>query len=256
MPANYAHNRFGKLVFACPGPWLEEHKRIFLAGCHGPDPLFYYDATQPNMARDLAEKTHLTSGRELFTRLCDLVREDTEGPGWAYLYGFLAHYALDSSCHPLVNALHRSGECNHTELETEFDRFLMELDGIRKPHTRDLGKHMRLTEAECALAASFFPGLTGSQFTLCLEKMRRATGLLSGRPFPRFLVERVVKRMGPTVYYQLMCKSANPRVAYKNEEMLALFNKGLERYTVLAAQLDACLRESAPLGEEFIPHFD
>ena len=86
MPANYAHNRFGKLVMACPGEWLKKYERLFLAGCHGPDPLFYYDPFGPNEIRDLAEKIHGTSGKILFTDLCQVVREETEGPGWAFSF--------------------------------------------------------------------------------------------------------------------------------------------------------------------------
>lgn len=256
MPANYAHNRFGKLVMACPGEWLKKYERLFLAGCHGPDPLFYYDPFGPNEIRDLAEKIHGTSGKILFTDLCQMVREEPEGPGWAFLFGLLAHYCLDSSCHPTVNALHRSGECNHTELETEFDRFLMELDGISRPHTRDLGRHMKLTEAECATAASLFPPLTPEQYTRCTEKMRKGTALMSGKKVPRFLLERVLPRYGPTVAYQLMCKKANPRVAYKDPELLALFDRGVALYPVLAAELDGLLRQGTPLSDRFLPDFD
>ena len=52
-----------------------------------------------------------------------------------YLFGLLGHYCLDSVCHPFVNRLVQSGEAKHVPLESEFERFLLELDGKTSPET-------------------------------------------------------------------------------------------------------------------------
>ena len=53
-------------------------------------------------------------------------KEDHDPVLRAYLYGFLCHYILDSECHPYISEYMEEHDLGHLEIETEFDRYLME----------------------------------------------------------------------------------------------------------------------------------
>ena len=256
MPANYAHYRFAKQVQSGLSEAVHKHKALYLAGCHGPDPLFYYNPFRTNAVSTLAEDIHQMSGREIFTRACERLRKTPDAEGYAYLYGLLTHYCLDSGCHGFVNDLADRGLCDHTELETEFDRYLMTLDGETAPHLRDLGSHVVLTSRQCAQAAAFYPPMTGRQYAASIRNMKAATRILCGKTILRRpLLEKTLPAFSGSVRYQLMTKGTNKRVCQFNEKLLALYQGSLERFPGLSRQLEAHLNRRTPLGEDFTPIF-
>lgn len=257
MPSNYAHYRFAQRMLPQLDSRVTNCVELYLTGCHGPDPMFYYDPYKPNPIRDIADRIHKTSGLELFPPLADRLRESCTDGEYAYLCGLLTHYCLDSTCHPFVNGLVRRGVCGHAALETEFDRFLMEMDGIPKPHRVDLSAHVTPGEADYAVAAAFYPPLTAEEFRTSVEKMHKANRLLSGNsPVPRFLVEKFLERVGGDVRDQMMKKAPDPRTAHLDGEFLACYHRAEQRFPELYRQLEALLRCGTPLGEEFAPNFE
>lgn len=112
MPALMTHDFFGKeLLDAHPhiiGD-TDDERDAFLLGCQGPDPLFYL-ATTPHLARlwHIGSLMHKDFTTELMYGLSQSrVAIDTEdiGIAHAYAFGFLCHYALDSTAHPYIYAL-------------------------------------------------------------------------------------------------------------------------------------------------------
>ena len=67
----------------------------------------------------------------------------------AYLYGFLCHFILDSECHPYISCYMEEHGLGHLEIETDFERYLLEKSGhdplcyvpthhlISRRHTRE-----------------------------------------------------------------------------------------------------------------------
>ena len=103
MPAHYAHYRFGdKLLPTLPAnvsrPILR-FRRLFDMGTQGPDLFFYYNILTDNAVDKLGKKLHTMTGREFFGMICRRLRLDHSEAGQAYLYGLLAHYCLDRTCH-------------------------------------------------------------------------------------------------------------------------------------------------------------
>ena len=107
MPSNYAHYRFAQRMIDRLDPRVWGQTALYYAGCHGADPMFYYDAFHPNPVRAIADRYHAITGRELFTAACQRLRESCTDAAYAFLFGFLTHYCLDSTCHPFVNQLAR-----------------------------------------------------------------------------------------------------------------------------------------------------
>ncbi|MBQ3488023.1 MAG: zinc dependent phospholipase C family protein [Clostridia bacterium] len=257
MPSNYAHYRFAQRVIDLLDERVWKEPALYYAGCHGADPMFYYNVYAQNPIRKIADEHHRICGKELFTRECGRLRDGCTDAQLAFLMGFLTHYCLDSTCHPYVNGLARQGVCGHAALETEFDRFLMVRDGIHAPHTVDLSEHVALTEEECAVAAAFFPPLTRGEYVTSLQKMHKANGLITGsRGVPRSWVRKFLERKAPGALDQMMTEAPDPRVAHLDAELLGYYRRAEERFPELLRQLMACLTDATPLGPEFDANFE
>ena len=258
MPATYAHYRFGQQALAGLSPELQKtaktYSRLYDAGLHGPDPLFYHSILRRDQLGALASRYHRIPGKELFEGICTRLRQAPEKPDVAYLFGLLTHYCLDSLCHPLIIRLDGEGQCPHSELETEFDRFLLTLDGEQTPHTRDLGAHLHPDNGELAVMARCFPPATAAQLGRCMRNMTWATRILCGKGLlPRGLLERIIPIAGETARQQLMPRTPSPRAKAFDEPLLQLYDQALERFPALAKQLEEHLYQGTPLGEAFAP---
>ena len=146
------------------------------------------------------------------------------------------------------------GSARHVELESEFDRYLLEADGVVLPHTYDGSAHMRLTRGECVTVALFYPPATPANVNTCVRNMARATRFLVGKN--RKHVRRLLRlTRSPAIEDQLMPEQGSDRWLWMDSEMLVLYNRALKRYPVLLNQLDEYMRTGEPLGEDFAPAF-
>lgn len=254
MPSNYAHYRFGRRVLEGLPEDLRrtigENARVYDVGLHGPDIFFYYD---PFARNNPGSRFHRQSGRDFFTRACRHLRLTPSAPGSAYLYGVLAHYCLDSICHPFVNDVDSAGQIGHIELETEFDRYLLELDGHMPPWAQDTTRHMKLTKGESDCIAPFYPGVTSLQIRSSLHRMAFLSRLLIA---PGGVKRAVLHQLLPGKHRQfLMPKGPNPNCSHLNEPLLALFEKAQTLYPMLADEITAHLTHNVPLSHRFAPNF-
>lgn len=254
MPANYAHYRFGKQVLpalsADVRQCIQRFRRMYDMGLHGPDIFFYFNPFMTTAVGDLGEKFHRQSGQEFFARAC--LKADSEAAR-AYLYGLLGHYCLDSICHPFVQKMEEAGEAGHVALESEFDRYLMAMDGIAQPHTYDLTRHMKLTRGECMTVAEFYPPATGANVSHSVKFMGFATRFLSGGNWEKR--EKLLKKLKPSVCDNRIPAEPVEGFARMDSELLARFNRCVKKYPDLLAQLTAHMKTGVPLGEDFTPDF-
>ncbi len=132
MPAAYIHEQisrkalsnFKKLPF-----FMENNIDAFELGAQGPDPLFYHGVLnifekdkRPNL---LGEEIHKKKVRRFFRALLTHVQKQ-QGASFAWLLGFVCHYATDSTIHPYVyfttnNEDGMSNTTRHLVLESQFD---------------------------------------------------------------------------------------------------------------------------------------
>lgn len=255
MPSAYAHYRFGtQIVGALPAEAAKTVRRcrqLFDAGLQGPDFFFYYEPILRAGAGKLGSVFHRQTGKEFFSRAAEHLRQLPSEVGTAYLFGVLGHYALDSACHPLIRRVTEDGKIGHTELEMEFDRFLLESDGIESPCTYDLSQSILLTRGDCAAISGFYPGVSPFAVRHSFRNMKGIHRLLA-KPNRAFL-ERSFRIAG--AHHMVMPRKANPNCAHLNPQLQTRYREALSRYPVLAAQLAACIREGRPLGEDFAPNF-
>lgn len=145
MPAILTHDFFGKDVYETSLELVggtRDEADAFLLGNQGPDPLFYA-ALNPRLSAfsRVGSLMHRERPSELlaaFKQALSLLPEEEHAIGRAYALGFLCHYTLDSSMHPLVycweyalcdagvEGLSRAdGNEVHGVIESEFDEMVL-----------------------------------------------------------------------------------------------------------------------------------
>jgi len=254
MPGNYAHQRFGRQILsAMPAEarqCVQRFRRMYDMGLHGPDIFFYYNPYVKTAAGALGKTYHRKTGREFFPAACAAARSEAAR---AYLYGLLAHYCLDSCCHPYVRSIAQIGEASHVGLETEFDRFLLALDKEPSPETYDTGKRLKLTRGECMTVAEFYPPATGGQVSVSVSSLRFSTKFLSSPNW--HWREAVLKRIKPVLLEYRVPERENPELAPYIAELKTLYDAAVENYPRLLTRITDYMGAGEPLGEEFDPDF-
>ena len=145
MPAIITHDTFGREVYEALFEFIggsRDEADAFLLGNQGPDPLFYA-VVNPRLisAHKLGSIMHDQKPNELlaaFKRALATVPEADRATARAYALGFLCHYELDSTAHPLIFAqqyalcdagvegLDRSaGSDVHALIESELDELVL-----------------------------------------------------------------------------------------------------------------------------------
>ncbi len=259
MPATYAHLQFCRqMVSRLPegetGKVLE-YFQLFQVGSHGPDPLFYCNPFWVNDVGRLGNDFHQMTGREFFGPIVKKLRKTPDPEATAFAWGLLTHYCLDSHCHPYVNRVDEEGLCGHSELETEFDRMLMEGAGEERPHRKDLSRHLKLDSRESALAAECFPGITGAQMRRSVENMGLFLRILGSRTIiSRELLEGVMPMLGDLKQF-LMSRHKVDRLVPMTAELLRYYSGAQEAFPALALQFQSAIQKGTDLGEDFAPIF-
>lgn len=260
MPATYAHYRFGASALgkmpADVSRTAKRHRRMFDVGLHGPDLFFFYKPVFSTKVGRLGSKFHRQTGKEFFSRACRNLRLDPTEAGQAYLYGALCHYALDTHCHPLVEKYSWEGIASHARIEAEFDRFLMEMDGMQPPYGVQLTKHMTLTRPECEIVSRFYPGAEGVHIQESLKGMVSIRKALDMPKSP--LRTAVVKTMsmGSAAFRDMVTDSEpDPVCRELDQPLLERYRQAVKEFPEMLQQLGSHITYNAPLGDLFEPIF-
>lgn len=258
MPATYAHYRFGaSMLTRMPADLrrtAKRHRRLFNVGLHGPDLFFYYKPIRTTKIGELGGKFHRQTGREFFSRVCRSLRMEPSEAGQAYLYGTLCHYALDAKCHPLIVEAGKDANPSHVRIETEFDRFLMELDG--KPVDTGLTAHMELTPTEWPVVARFYPGTEPRHIRDSVKGMAAIRRILELPDGPlRTAVIKTMSAGSETFRDMILQPEPEPACRKLNPLLFERYEQAAKAFPDMLLQLGAHLTYNAPLGEEFNPIF-
>lgn len=256
MPALYAHYRFGKLLLprlpADVRGAIMRHRNLFDAGLQGPDFLFYYKPAAKSPVSDLAHTFHYQTGATFFSTACRTLRGDAGEPEQAYLYGLLGHYCLDALCHPFIHRESREGNPGHNAIESEFDRYLLELDGVKRPQSYPRCRLLKLSKDDCDIVCRFYPPTTPDQIREATSAMRRYTCLMTcGNPVHRTAARAVLHALGGERTGLLIPPKGDPVHARRNEALLACFAQAMVQYPALLEQIRDHLTFREPFGPEF-----
>lgn len=260
MPSLYAHDRFGRqLLPGLPADVrrpIQRCRSLYDIGLQGPDFFFYDNYLSRTPVVELGSTLHNQTGLEFFMSCCSHVRQNPSEEALAYLYGLLAHYCLDSICHPFVYDHTGRGGVIHSVLETEFDRHLLLLDDVRHPHTHNVTGKLRLQQKDFEAIASFYDGVTAERVRHCIRSMRVANGFLSSGEPLRYGVAAFLKLASDNVRGMHMAKTPDPDCAALMEPLMAHYIRAAEQFPEYLEQLRDHLTYNAPLGDIFTATFN
>lgn len=260
MPSPYAHYRFGsRMLPSFPGDvrrTIQRFRKLFDLGLYGPDVFYYATPLLKTNAGFLGIKYHEQSGKDFFIRVCRMLRLERPEAGIAYLYGLLCHYCLDSLVHPFVLEQVAAGKATHVQIETEFDRYLLEQDEKTPPHTQDISPRMKLTPGEYDAVAKFYPPASGRDVQAAVKAMGVTLRLLAAPAGPRRkMVETAVNLTGKELKGMLMTIGPDPVCCDLNEQMLTLYEKAEAQMPELLQQMLSHMTYGGPFGDEYLPPF-
>ncbi|MBQ3330939.1 MAG: zinc dependent phospholipase C family protein [Ruminococcus sp.] len=121
MPDIVVHTNFGSKI--ARKLELEIDRDIYNFGLLGPDPyLFYHFYMKPfgNRVNKYSSVMHREHTGEFLTELAKRAKDDEDV--FAYLAGFLCHYALDSDTHPYINRKAKNSAAMHMAIEHKLDK--------------------------------------------------------------------------------------------------------------------------------------
>lgn len=253
MPTTYAHYRMGQRMLPRLEPevrsCIQRNHHLYDLGLHGPDFLFFHAPIRKDRLYRLSNAIHKAPGREFFLPAIRKIRLNPSEGALAYLCGTLAHFTLDSICHPFINRKAAEGIAGHSEMETEFDRYLLELDG--KPYTTCITNHLCIHNPdEGREIARFYPQVTGSMVKTCFRNYRFLTNFCNA---PQGLRRKLI---GAGVFSNLanefmMTPTANLRCETLTPEIYARYLQAEETFPSLMMQFCASVKHGSPLGADF-----
>ncbi|MCI6859464.1 MAG: zinc dependent phospholipase C family protein [Eubacterium sp.] len=134
MPTTYTHHIYGQEVIKRLPEKLQKdiisYMDYFNLGVYGPDILFYYRCYRKNKVNQYGVQLHKHSARSFFEHAMKVFpKQRDKKAAAAYLYGFMTHYILDSSCHPYIRKQIKKTGISHDEMETDLDALLLLRDG-------------------------------------------------------------------------------------------------------------------------------
>ena len=159
MPACLTHHLFAKNVLSD----LPEQKDLNLCayywGAQGPDFLFchrYFPWMRGRSLKSYGSELHNTPPSQTLSAMRDFVRSHDDPAYRSYVYGFICHYALDSTAHPYVNALaeqlleardYETQTTMHGEVEAALDAIVLRSETGKLPSEVSLGDMFPKNEA-------------------------------------------------------------------------------------------------------------
>lgn len=248
MPSTYAHYRMGQQIVNSVPKWkkniIEKNKELFNIGLHGPDILFYYQPLKSNPVNAIGYGMHEHSGREFFEYAAEVIREkDHDARYLAYVYGFICHFVLDTTCHGYIDDKIAESGVSHSEIEVEFDRSLMSEDGY-DPITHKLTKHIIPSEENAGVISAFFPGTDPVEVKEALKGMIRYNNLLiAPSRLKRELIYALLRISGnyKEMHGLMVNVHANPDCEDSTKKLHQLYDLALERAVNLIGEYDKYL---------------
>lgn len=254
MPGIYAHHHFGIRTYRQLSPELKsairKEKKLFEVGLMGPDLLFYHMPVKKNDVMKYGYDMHDWKGRGFFEHAFEVIKnlkpEERSGH-LAYIYGFLCHFAIDSQCHPYIEDKIAESGVGHIEIETEFDRMLMTMDG-RDPVKHNMVGHIPTDDRTAEVIADFFDVASKKQIKNALKGVKIISwGFLAPSKLKRNFIFGALKVAGQYDSMKGMVVNLVPNPKCEDSNRI-LFEK-YKASTDLAKRLVEKFKASVDMGQ-------
>lgn len=263
MPTTYAHYRLGGAVAeklpASARKTVLEHRELFDIGVHGPDIFFYYDPIFGNDVVRLGVRMHHEAGEKFFARVPSLVHKNTDKEAHkAYLYGFLCHFSMDVTCHGYINERIEKTGVGHYEIEAEYDRELLELDGYEAV-SKCLTGHLHASPQNAAVIADFWEEVSAKQVKKTLKRMIFFLNVLRApSPVKRAVLFGLLKIAGmyEKMHGLVINYKENPASKETTEWLMAHFEQAVQLAVDLITEYEKYLQNGGKLSDAFSFNFE
>lgn len=264
MPTTYAHFRLGeevrKHVPKTAQEIIKQNPELFQIGVHGPDHLFYYNPVSPSRVGRIGSRIHDESGRKFFTKAARVIHKSTNKDAHrAYIYGYLCHFALDYMCHGYVAEQMEKKGLSHYEIEAEYDRRLLIMDGFNKPVDTCVTKHLHPSWENAEVIADFYEEVSVKQVFKSLKGMVFFLNLLRApSKGKRKFVFGAMKVVGmyKKMHGLVMNYEENPRCTKTTDEMVRRFESAVSLAVELITEYEMYLKQGGILSETFSYNFE
>ena len=260
MPCIYTHESFGKQVAKHLPKELQiiihRHQKEFRAGLQGPDFLFFYYPMVKLRTNQLGYRQHSQPFNEYLEQLLPILQKDGINSGvYAYTLGFVCHFMLDSECHSYVIPMSKKPGYNHLAIENEFDRYLMQKDGL-KPIYHPVWKLIHNNaDVISAIEKAYTPfGLSKKKIKEALYGMRFYKWLFTCGNTPRRFFIRLIMRLS-MFYDELEGHMLNLRpkkyASKTNQSLMSIFQKTIPMTCEILQDFHLSVTENKPLNKRF-----
>ena len=264
MPTTYAHYRLGeevrKKVSSSVQEIINNNLQLFHFGVHGPDHLFYYNPLRGTWVGRIGSKTHEEPAKKIFTRAARVIyKSDNRNAHSAYVYGYLCHFAMDYVCHGYIGEQMEEKGLSHYEIEAEYDRRLLTIDGYTNPVEVCVTNHLCPSIENAKVITDFYEGITVKQVYQSLKGMSFYLNLLrapsKGMRRLLFMAMKMVgmyKKMGGLV----MNYEEDPKCSETTDELVKRFRLSVELAIELITEYERYLQQGGALSDTFCYNFE
>lgn len=233
MPSTYAHYKMGREVSSSLEGEINEiirsNYQLYMIGLHGPDILFYHKPLKADPVNRTGYCMHERPGIEFFSYARRVInKKKNKAPYIAYLYGVICHFALDVTCHGYIDQKMESSGISHAEIEVEFDRRLMELDGY-DPVRHCLTRHIMPSMRNAKIISAFYREISAEDVQAALEGMIFYNRiLLAPSKLKRYFILTLLKLAGKYENMRglMVNYEPNPACADSNRKLMELYKEG------------------------------
>ena len=268
MPSFYAHFQFGKEIIRKSPKGIKDiiNTNInsidaFIVGLQGPDPLYFHNPIFYTSLNREAGRIHHSSGLDFFIPSSKYIRENKHPETISYILGCITHYALDSSCHPVIIKHQKEEKISHRKVEREFDDYIMRMN-FMKPGEIDLKFPLPLNKNLVIICSPFYKKANPSLMNTSIRDMRNTLGRLnSSSKVVRYFEYTFLSLIPPIKTVRDMIPLEEnvydfPDEYFKrNEEIYSAFKKSIPRSISLMEEMINCIEKGDPLSDEFSPDY-
>ena len=260
MPSTYAHYRFGARVLAALDAVHREapeaERELFDIGCQGPDIFFYYHDRRDKETTKVGSRYHRRTMRDFLEEIREgLAGQEMSPAQRSYLTGLIAHFTLDSACHPYIEAAIHARGAGHEWIEGELERYLMAKDGEDPVRFRMIDGRLVPSARSAAVIAGFYPGVPAAKVEKAIRQMVTAHHLLyTPTAVSRGFVDLVLKAAGH--HHDLAGHIVRPKPYPGLGDVDEELDRRLERAVPLAALLTVNAFSWLRGEETADPYFD
>ena len=262
MPSTYAHDSFSKCVQSkLPKPLSDickNYETQFQFGSQGPDFLYFYRPTSKNHYTEIGSLIHCcTLSRYLQPMIPILKLYGTDSMEYAYILGFICHFALDSSCHPYVIPKVKELSFPHIAMETEFDRFLMEKDG-ENALAYPLHQLIPTDEKTLSCLHHLYPDIPEDVIASCMKTYRSYRKLwVTPNKASYYFAKALLKCRRRSGYFCnfLLTDQTHPKAHMTNPELNVLYEKAVDLAVSYLSSFHESFTKDQPLDFRFDRNF-